>query len=188
MTPLSRTRLRWLGLVAGLVALAFSLGYRLPWFDRHPDWQEFPHLTNPHLMVAQVPDFARRYGHRFHLPEPVVYPSDGLWFDKYYQPNLRNVRTLGFQQTGNTFIVDLHLGFGNGTAPGRDSPATPALFFPTGYEYLEVSLAGKKAYCKQKVAERNTSLVDYYQYNYPAAPTDTLFLRYSGVDYYVTLR
>jgi hypothetical protein len=37
MTQRLRRRLRLIGLAAGLGALAFGLGYRLPGFDRHSD-------------------------------------------------------------------------------------------------------------------------------------------------------
>jgi hypothetical protein len=56
-----------LSLAAGLGALTFGLGYRLPGVDRHPDWQEFPHLTNPHLVVEEIPQFDSLYGRRFPL-------------------------------------------------------------------------------------------------------------------------
>ena len=39
----------------GWVGACFALGYRLPWFDRHPSWGEFPHLTNPRLVVEESP-------------------------------------------------------------------------------------------------------------------------------------
>ncbi|MDO7847266.1 hypothetical protein Q5H92_12915 [Hymenobacter sp. M29] len=52
------------------VGLCFALGYRLPAFDRHPDWRGFPALNNPHLVVEEIPDsiFGHRYSHRFPYP------------------------------------------------------------------------------------------------------------------------
>jgi len=179
-----------LGLGALLLALAYANGWRLPGPDRHPDWPQFPHLTNPRLVVAEVPDFARRYGHRYHLPAAIEDPEYAILYEEYYRTNLRNVRALGFQRTHNEVVWrKLHLNF-NGNDPGRDSPPSPPLvrMRPAGYEYLEVRLAGVAGYFKGKVYENEDFLPYFYQYNYPAAATDTLFLRYGSTDYRVILR
>jgi hypothetical protein len=180
---------RTLPLLGGLVALACWLGYRLPGFDAHPTWPAFPGLDNPHLVVKQVPDFEQRYGHRYQLPAPALRLDGGYHFEDYYRTNLRNVRALGFQQTGNAFEWDLRF---HGLAGGNnaDQPPTPSSrgFHPSGYQYLELTLAGERGYCKGAQYQTGNTLATFYQYNYPTTRRDTLFIRFRGLDYCVYVR
>jgi hypothetical protein len=180
-------RRRLLAPLGGLAALAFWLGYRLPGFDRHPTWPEFPGVTNPRFVVKQVPDFAERYGRRYHLPASIQ--LNDFSFDEYYRANLKNVRALGFQQTGNDFAWDVRF---HGLAGGNnaDQPPTPSSngFHPSGYQYLELTLAGEKGYCKGAQYQTANTLATFYQYNYPATARDTLFIRFKGLDYYMYVR
>lgn len=141
-----RRRLGWLlGLAALLLALAFRLDYSLPGFDRHPSCDKFPRLSNPRLVVEEIPDFAVRYGARYHLPAAAVEearPVNAFWFEDYYRTNLKSVRTLGYRRTGNAFS------WGRGNETGRTHLELPH-FRPAGYEYLELSLAGMKKYFKE---------------------------------------
>lgn len=188
---------RWLALL-GLTALlglalakAYTKGWRLPGFDRHPTWDQFPHLSNSRLVVEEIPDFAARYGRRYHLPAAAVEearPAYASWFEDYYRTNLKNVRSLGYRRTGNDFDWGgWGLSFG-GNERGPAQGVTGPHFRPKGYEYLELSLAGVKGYFKGKVYENNIYLPYFYQYNYPAGVTDTLFLRHIERDYRVYMR
>jgi hypothetical protein len=180
------------GLGLGL-GVGLGLGWRLPGLDRHPGWPAFPGLTNPRLVVEEIPDFAARYGRRYRLPAAAVEaarPADACWFEDYYRTNLRSVRRLGYQRTGNDFAWDgwhFSLGGGNETGPLQGASGEPR-FRPAGYEYLELSLAGVKGYFKGEVYENTIYVPYFYQYNYPAAVTDTLFLREASRDYRVYVR
>lgn len=197
MSKLIENTRRWLGPAALLLALAlglaYGLGWRVPGLDRHPSWDAFPHLTNPRLVVEQIPDFAARYGRRYHLPDSAVAKARPLLvcrFEEYYRTNLKSVRPLGYQHTGNYFTWGswhFNLGGGNETGPLKGELASPH-FNPEGYEYLELSVAGAKGYFKAKVYKNNNYLPYFYQYNYPAAATDTLFLRHASGDYRVYMR
>jgi hypothetical protein len=186
---------RRLGFLLGLAALALTLaytsGWRLPGLDRHPSWDEFPHLTNPRLIVEEIPDFDARYGRRYQLPAAVVEesrPVNAYWFEAYYRTNLKSVRRLGYRRTGNTFDWGgWGLSFG-GNERGPAQGVTGPHFRPDGYEYLELTLAEQSGYFKGEVYENNRYLPYFYQYNYPAAPTDTLFLRHASSDYRVFVR
>jgi hypothetical protein len=184
----SRNR-RALLVASALVAGAYALGYRLPGFDRHPTWPEFPGLNNPRLVVTEIPDFEERYSRFYRLPAPALRLDGGYHFDDYYRTNLKNVRALGFQQTGNEFELDLRF---HGLAGGNnaDQPPTPSSrgFHPSGYQYLELTLAGEKGYCKGVQYQTGNTLATFYQYNYPATVRDTLFLRFRGLDYCVYVR
>jgi hypothetical protein len=181
---------RWrqvLPVLGGLVALAYWLGYRLPGFDRHPTWPEFPGLDNPHLVVQLVPNFDARHGRRYQLPTPTR--LDGFSFEDYYRTNLKNVRALGFQQTGNNFEWDLRFhGLAGGNNDYYPHKPAPSGFRPTGYQYLELTLASEKGYCKAEQYQTSNTLTTFYQYNYAATIRDTLFLRFKGLDYRIYVR
>jgi hypothetical protein len=171
-----------LSLGAGVGALSFGLGYRLPGFDRHPLWPEFPGVDNPHLAVQLVPNFDARYGRRYQLPAPAR--RDGFSFDDYYRTNLKNVRALGFQQTGNDFEWDLRFhGLSGGNNDYYPHQPAPKGFRPSGYQYLELTLGREKGYCKAAQYQTSNTLTTFYQYNYPATARDTLFIRFQGLDY-----
>lgn len=176
-----------LSLGVSLLVLCFGLGYRLPSFDRHPTWPEFPGLDNPRLVVQLVPNFDARYGHRYQLPDPARLNS--FSFEAYYRTNLKNVRALGFQQTGNDFEWDLRFhGLSGGNNDYYPHEPAPHGFRPTGYQYLELTLASAKGYCKAKQYQTSNTLTTFYQYNCPTTVQDTLFLRFQGLDYCVFLR
>ena len=178
------------GLLLGLVAwvvTCFALGYRLPWFDRHPDWGHFPTLTNPRLAVEEIPDstFAACYNHRFSLPDDdrISYP---------YRANLKNVSSLGVQVTDNRFNFGLYIRLIPGpNDPGNEQGSPNSWrprFWVTGYEYLELTLGGEKGNFKSLGYYGHTQLTQIYQYNYPTHQQDTLFLRCWGKDYRVYVR
>jgi hypothetical protein len=93
------------GLVAGLIALAFGLGYRLPGTDHHPDWQFFPGLTNPHLVVEEIPAFDSIYGRRFPFTREGV---AAMSYDDCYRTNLQQVHSLSYQVTQNDLQSGIH--------------------------------------------------------------------------------
>ena len=36
------------------IIIIFSLGYKIPWFDKHPDWSEFPKHTNANVVIEEI--------------------------------------------------------------------------------------------------------------------------------------
>jgi hypothetical protein len=91
----------------------------------------------------------------------VAYPGDGFSFTAYYRTNLRNVRTLGFQRTGNEMTPSQRLNF-SGNDAGHVPSASLPLFRPTGYEYLAVNLAGVTGYYKREAYQVYTILLVFY--------------------------
>ena len=180
------------GLLLGLVAwvvTCFALGYRLPWFDRHPDWGYFPTLTNPRLVVEEIPDsvFAPRYGHRFHL-------LSNNEEEEFYSrsSSLKNLYSLGYQVTENAFHLDweFDLYFGGnpaGTGIERDNLWEPG-FRNKGYEYMEVRLGQERGYFKGRATSNFPALGYFHQYNYPMNQQDTLYLRCWNTNYGLHVR
>jgi hypothetical protein len=168
-----------LSLAAGLGALAFGLGYRLPGFDRHPDWQEFPHLTNPHLVVAQIFAFDSLYGRRFPYPSKEVAAGD---FSSGYRTNLHQVRSLGYQITHNDFRSGIRMPMSSwtGVAEQNHSHTLPQKrgFIPQGYQYLSIQLGSEVEYFKERFAGTSDNRELFYQYNQPSSTRDTLYLRH----------
>ena len=183
-------RTRWLvGLGVGLVALSFALGYRLPWVDQHPDWPEFPDLTNPHLVVEGIPAFDSIYGRRFPYPREGV---DAMFYDDSYRTNLQQVRLLGYQITGNEFESGIHWplsSWSGGADIGHpdDLPVRRG-FRPEGYKYLSVQLGSQVGYFKARYWGTSTVLNRFYQYNHPRSTRDTLYLRYFDQNYRIFYR
>jgi hypothetical protein len=184
-----RRRLRLIGLVGGVVALAFGLGYRLPWFDRHPDWQEFPHLTNPHLVVEEI----QEYDHRLSFPTPRTGVKD-MNFSDTYCTNLRAVRSLDRQITQNDFESGIRMPFSYWPSPAEmghsaaDAPPQELGFVPGGYEYLSVQFGPEVGYFKGRFSGASTTLARFYQYNQPRTIRDTLYLRYWRNDWRIFYR
>ena len=120
------------------VGTCFALGYRLPWFDRHPSWSEFPTLTNPRLAVEEIPDsvFARQYGHRFPYPEEADSTGRQLEFYDDYPTNLRKCpfRRLSADQKYITPQPGL-LTLERSRRPGCLQDALAKWFYSYGYEY-----------------------------------------------------
>ncbi|MBD2716869.1 hypothetical protein KBK19_17630 [Microvirga sp. STR05] len=177
--------------------MCFSLGYQIPSFDRHPSWQPFPVLTNPQLVVVEIPDsvFGPQYGHRFSYPDEADTVLHYQTFNDFDGPqrvhgswelyddhrSLQNIRSIGFQATENDFDSDIHIRLH--VYPGNSSvrPEEPwnPHFSTFGHEYLELNIGGVKANCKASdISVLSTSLDDFYQYNHPVRQQDTLFLRY----------
>jgi hypothetical protein len=178
------------GIPAVWAALCFALGYRLPWWDRHPDWPAFPHLTNPRLVVEQIPDFAARYGRRFPavLARPWAKQDD---FPDVYRANLRHVRLLGYQVTENYFEprFSLRLHWTSPNDPGRrEGFPTRVGFYTEGYAYLQLTIGGETGRFKLASFGPEGELARFYQYNYPRALGDTLYVRYWDADYRVVYR
>jgi hypothetical protein len=177
------------GLVGGLVALTFGLGYHLPGADRHPDWQEFPYLTNPHLVVEYIPQFDSIYGHRFPFTREGV---RAMSFDDCYRTNLQLVRSLGYQITHNDFRSGINWPLSSWTGVAEQNhPAThpaPRGFSPAGYQYLSVQLGSEVGYFKGRFWETPTYLTKFYQYNHPRTTRDTLYLRYRMHDWRIFYR
>lgn len=172
-------RTKRLLLVLSLVALTFGLGYRLPWVDRHPDWPPFPYLTNPHLVVEEIPQFDSLYGRRFPFTrEGVATPS----YEDCYRTNLHQVRSLGYQVTQNDFRSGIRWPLSSW--PGAadighpDDLPEPRGFIPKGYQYLSLQLGSQVGYFKVGFRETPTALTRFYQYNHPRTTRDTLYLRH----------
>ena len=180
---------RWLaGGALAWVAACFALGYRLPGFDQHPDWPEFPQTTNPRLVVEPIPDeeFEYRYAHRF----PQVLGRQRTWqrfhqwdLDDLYGTNLHNIRLLGFQATENRFEEHFlpHLYWNLGTPNGgneRDNPEQNTRFYQKGYEYFKIYNFKQNGYFKIKSHSEHTWLESFYQYNVPKNTSDTLYINY----------
>jgi hypothetical protein len=167
------------GLVGALVALTFGLGYRLPGADRHPDWTAFPGLTNPHLVVEQIPAFDSLYRRRFPFTREGV---DAMSYADCYRTNLQQVRSVGYQVTGNEFVSGIHwpLSSWPGAADighPEDLPVRRG-FIPDGYQYLSLQLGSQVGYFKSRFRETPEALTHFYQYNHPRTTRDTLYLRH----------
>jgi hypothetical protein len=195
LTRLVRTRPKAISLLVGAglawVGLCFALGYRLPWFDQHPDWGFFPALNNPRLVVEEIPDsiFAPRYSRRFPYPATADSTGQTVEFYEQYRTNIKNVRSVGFQVTDNDFEPGFHLRLWPGpTDPGTGSQHLRTGFYNFGYEYLELRLGEERGFFKTQATAGVTTLEDFYQYNQPATRQDTLFLRYNRSNYRVYRR
>jgi len=180
---------RRLLLLVGLVALTFSLGYRLPWMDRHPDWEYFPGLTNPHLVVEQIPAFDSIYGRRFPFTRKGV---QAISYRDCYRTNLQQVRSVGYQVTGNEFVSGIHwpLSAWSGSADiGHPNDLPVRRGFKTeGYQYLSLQLGSQVGYFKARFWWTPSALIRFYQYNHPRTTRDTLYLRYWDTNWRVFYR
>lgn len=172
------------------VALCFALGYRLPWFDRHPDWPQFPYQTNPRLVVEEIPDFEEHYGARF--PFVLARQSVQQWdFSDVYRTNLRNVRSLGYRVTENHFepSLSLRIHWTSPNDPGRSDNAPARFgFYNKGYEYLEIRLGQETGFFKLPAAGSHNAISTFYQHNYPRTIRDTLYLHSWDTDWRVVYR
>jgi hypothetical protein len=192
ITGLSLGKRYLIGSVLLWVGLCFVLGYRLPWFDRHPDWPEFPRMSNPRLVVEYIPDsvFERCYARRF--PQVLARQEDQQYdFSDTYRTNLRNLRSLGSRVTDNDFTTgySINTSFGGGNDPGRQStPTSLARFDNDGYEYVELRLGQETTNFKHRLPTTGSSLQWFYQYNLPRHSRDTLYLRYFDTDYRIMYR
>jgi len=189
MKRISRRTIRLIGLGGGLVVLTFALGYRLPWVDRHPDWPAFPGLTNPHLVVEQIPQFDSIYGRRFPFTREGV---RAMSYADCYRTNLQQVRSLGYQITHNGFRSGIRwpLSSWAGVADighPDDLPETRG-FIPDGYQYLSLQLGSQVGYFKARFRETPTALTRFYQYNYPRTTRDTLYLRHWDTNWRIFYR
>jgi hypothetical protein len=179
------------GLVGGLVALTFGLGYRLPGADRHPDWPPFPGLTNPHLVVEQIPAFDSLYGRRFPFTRKGV---AAMRYEDCYRTNLHQICSLGYQITHNQFQSGIRgpLSSWTGVAEmGRsdsDTPPERTGFRPGGYQYLSLQLGSQVGYFKSRFWETPRVLTQFYQYNQPRTTRDTLYLRYGEQNWRIFYR
>jgi hypothetical protein len=178
-----------LSLAAGLGALTFGLGYRLPGVDRHPDWQEFPHLTNPHLVVEEIPQFDSLYGRRFPFTREGVAAAN---FADCYRTNLHQVRAVGYQITDNDFRSGIRIPLSSWTGVAEmghsDTRPQESGFIPEGYQYLSVQLGAEIGYFKGGIRGASTTLTRLYQYNQPRTIRDTLYLRYWENDWRIFYR
>jgi hypothetical protein len=181
------------GVPLAWAAVCFALGYRLPFFDRHPSWPEFPGLTNPRLVVEPLPNFEEEYGHRF--PFVLARQSVQQWhFQDVYRTNLRNVRSLGTRITGNDFVsgisINTNLNLGGGNDVGRQVPTTFLVRCDNeGYEYLELHLGTEAGRFKEPFYNhRYLPLTKFYQYNQPRSLRDTLYFRYDHTDWRLVYR
>ena len=164
----------------------FLLGYKIPWFDKHPDWKEFPHITNKKIVIEEIKDFDSIYGNRYRIPTPIIV-SDEYSFGKYNKTNLKNFKTIDFRVTDNKFYRDRIFklsGMSGGNSTGSDySPDFSIGFFNNGYAYLEIEVGHQKGYFKQYSYTKGEHLDNFYQYNYPKTDKDTLFFRNFKTDY-----
>lgn len=175
-----RTKRLLLGtsLGVGVVALPFGLGYRLPGADRHPDWQEFPHLTNPHLVVEEIPQFDSIYGRRFPFTREGV---RAMRYDDCYRTNLHQVRSLSYQTTHNDFESGINWPLSSWTGGAEQNHSDTRLpergFMPGGYQYLSLQLGAEVGYFKGRFTKGFDYRSFFYQYNHPRTTRDTLYLR-----------
>ena len=168
--------------------LCFALGYRLPQPDRHPDWRHFPYLSNPRLVVEEIPDFAERYGHRF--PFVLARQEGERWyFEEVYRTNLRNIRSLGYCTTGNDFEGLSFRVTSGGNDVGR-SGVSPSQFgfHQEGYQYLQVKLGTEVGGIKEPFRDSSNAMVTFYQYNNPNTTRDTLYLHRWDTDWRIVYR
>ena len=174
--------------ISAWAGLCFALGYRLPQPDRHPDWPQVPRLSNPHLVVELIPDFAERYGRRF----PFVLARQGRqqWnFSDVYQINLRNVRSLGYCITDNDFEGLSFRVTSGGNDVGRSGGSPTRFGFRNeGVEYLQLQLGTEHGGFNYPFRGTPNGLVDFYQYNDPKRVEDTLYLRNLNADWRVVYR
>lgn len=168
--------------------LMFTLGYKIPWFDKHPAWKEFPYLTNKAIVIEEIKNFDKLYGQKYRIPELEVV-SDEYNFERCYRKNLKNIKSIGYRITGNEFEYYGFFSFsglsggGNSIGSSNNSDFYGASFSQNGYEYLEFTLNNQKGYFKAKNSSPNTELLYFYQYNNPQKENDTLFFNYVGVKY-----
>lgn len=168
------------------IILMFVLGYKIPWFDKHPTWKEFPYLTNKAIVIEEIKNFDKLYGNKYKIiPEPkTIY--DSYNFESSYRNNLKNIKTIDYRITGNEFEYYGFFSFsglrggGNSTGASNNSCYNGGSFSQNGYEYLEFTLNNERGYFKAKNSSTNTELESFYQYNYPKKQNDTLFFNYRG--------
>jgi hypothetical protein len=174
--------------IISFILLMFAFDYKIPWFDKHPDWKEFPSLTNKKIVIEEIKNFDKLYGNKYKIPELEVV-SDEYNFERCYRKNLKNIKSIGYRVTGNEFEYYGFLSFsglrdsGNSIGSSNNSDFVGASFSQNGYEYLEFTLYNQKGYFKAKKISTNTELESFYQYNYPQKENDTLFFNYVGVKY-----
>lgn len=173
--------------LGGWAALCLLLGYRLPGFDRHPEWPELPQVTNPRFVIETIPDttFDKQYGQRFQ--RPIEFSNSS----KDYAASIRNVRFLDYQVMSNEFhsgiSFKLYLG-GNSTIRTDPYPTPTMRFSQRGHEYYELMLGKEKACFKDYYYSPFPPLLLFYQYNYPRSEQDTLFLYSTPHNYRIYLR
>lgn len=180
--------------VISYIILMFAFGYKIPWFDKHPDWKEFPSLTNKKIVIQEIKNFNKIYGQKYRiLPKPET-ASEEYDFERCYKKNVKNLKTIGYRATGNEFKYYGFFTFsglrggGNSTGASYNSDYAGASFSQNGYEYLEFTLNNQKGYFKAKKSSPNTELQYFYQYNYPEKENDTLFFNYVGDNYKAYLK
>lgn len=61
----------------------FSLGYKIPQEDKHPEWPEFPKHSNPKIVVEEIKNFELKYGSKYRIPEPDSKMDKYDFFDYY---------------------------------------------------------------------------------------------------------
>ena len=163
------------------IVAIFSLGYKIPWFDKHPDWQEFPNLSNKNIVIEKIENFELDYGHKFN-EIPLSKNEISLFgFQSLNKENLKNIKSINFVVTKNNFIrssiIDISFNW-NSTGRRNDFPFE-MYFYQRGIEYLEFSIGNQKGFFKAADRIRGSSYEkSFYQYNYPKTDKDTLFFRY----------
>ena len=179
--------------VISYIILMFVFGYKIPWFDKHPDWNEFPSLTNKKIVIQEIKNFDKMYGKKYRIPKLEVV-SDAYNFERCYRNNLKNIKSIDYRITDNKFKYRGFFNFsglrggGNSTGASNNSDFYGSSFTQNGYEYLEFTLNNQKGYFKAKNSLSNTALERFYQYNYPQKENDTLFFNYSGTNYRAYLK
>lgn len=176
-----------IALVVFLIVI-FALGYKIPWFDKHPEWGEFPLHTNQRVIIQEITDFKFKYKNKFFIPKARTALDEYTFFD--YQTNLKNIQSIDFRVTDNEFRRGSALRFRSGfsntgvSSHGQTNQSYPTTFLNLGYEYFALEVGGQKTHFKLSDAEKSTTfLVHFYQYNIPKSPKDTLFFNYFGTAY-----
>lgn len=183
---LSKHKTKIIVILAIYLLILFFLGYKIPWFDKHPDWSEFPKLSDKNFIVEEIQNFHVKYKGIYHLPKLETH-IDSFWFVDYYLKNVKNVKSIGFRTTENelewgSFFNNFKISSG-GNSNNYGKKGWPTRFIQKGYEYLELNIGSKSAFFKLPALSDDPATSYFYQYNYPQNEKDTLFIRNWLFDY-----
>ena len=156
----------------------FSLGYKIPQEDKHPEWPEFPKHSNPKIVVEEIKNFELKYGSKYRIPD-AKREIDEYYFEKYYKANVINIKSIDFMITKNKFILGSKFSPNfNGNSFGANGGYVTQ-FKSVGIEYFQINISKEKTFFKMKeVFLIDSHLKYFYQYNNPNKANDTLFFRY----------
>lgn len=165
--------------------LLFLIGYRIPNFDRHPTWKEFPNQSNEKIEIIKIANFKKKYGHIYQIVDHPVYFGKRYPEDSAYMHNLKNFKSLGFVPRSNYFnISDIFtMSRSDYFQPEYEISWSPIYIYQRGWEYLEMNVGDQKLHFKVNQSSYSTELYFFNQYNKPDFKNDTLFFKYGSYDY-----